>query len=99
MPQQRGLPIRLGRPKEQVMPDREPLAANPLREGTRLERTPAPCVMVIFGASGDLTKRKLIPALYNLSRERFIPGGFSVVGYSRRPIGDDLFRQNMLAGI
>ncbi|HLZ07384.1 MAG TPA: glucose-6-phosphate dehydrogenase, partial [Chloroflexota bacterium] len=81
------------------MPETEPLAANPLREGMRLERTPAPCVMVIFGATGDLTKRKLIPALYNLSRERFVPGGFSVVGYARRPVGDEPFRQNMLDGI
>src|SRR3954471_663699 len=74
-------------------------AGNPLREGLRLERTPEPCVMVIFGASGDLTKRKLIPALYNLSRERLLPGGFTVIGYARRPIGDEPFRQQMLEGI
>ena len=49
---------------------------NPLREGMRLERTPDPCVMVIFGASGDLTRRKLMPALYNLWRERLLPAGF-----------------------
>ncbi|HYL96801.1 MAG TPA: glucose-6-phosphate dehydrogenase, partial [Terriglobales bacterium] len=55
---------------------------NPLREGMRLERTPDPCVMVIFGASGDLTRRKLMPALYNLWRERLLPAGFSVVGFS-----------------
>jgi glucose-6-phosphate 1-dehydrogenase len=77
----------------------ETTQANPLREGLRLERTPEPCVMVIFGASGDLTKRKLIPALYNLSRERLIPAGFSVVGFARRPIGDDQFRANMLDGV
>src|SRR5215467_3475855 len=77
----------------------EMAVANPLREGLRLERTPEPCVMVIFGATGDLTKRKLIPALYNLSRERLIPAGFTVVGFARRPIGDEGFRKNMLDGI
>ena len=41
------------------MPDSQ----NPLREGLRMERTPEPCTVVIFGASGDLTKRKLVPAL------------------------------------
>jgi glucose-6-phosphate 1-dehydrogenase len=77
----------------------ETVQANPLREGLRLERTPEPCVMVIFGASGDLTKRKLIPALYNLSRERLIPAGFSVVGFARRPLSDEQFRVNMLDGV
>ena len=42
---------------------------NPLVEGLRLERTPEPCTMVIFGASGDLTKRKLVPALYSLAQQ------------------------------
>ena len=71
---------------------------NPLMEGLRLERTPEPGVMVIFGASGDLTRRKLIPALYNLSRERLIPSGFSVVGYARREADDAGFREQMLEG-
>jgi glucose-6-phosphate 1-dehydrogenase len=43
-----------------------------------------PCVMVIFGASGDLTKRKLIPALYNLTRENLLSKEFAVVGCARR---------------
>ena len=46
---------------------------NPLREGLQGERVPAPCTMVIFGASGDLTKRKLVPALYSLARDRLLP--------------------------
>jgi glucose-6-phosphate 1-dehydrogenase len=54
---------------------------NPLRTGLRMGRTPEPCTMVIFGASGDLTRRKLVPALYNLARERRLPAGFSVVGF------------------
>lgn len=48
--------------------------------------------MVIFGASGDLTSRKLVPALYNLARERRLPGGFSVVGFARRDWTDEYFR-------
>ncbi|PYV17192.1 MAG: glucose-6-phosphate dehydrogenase, partial [Acidobacteria bacterium] len=51
---------------------------NPLREGTRVRKTPAPCSVVIFGASGDLTERKLIPALYYLAREHLLPVGFTV---------------------
>ncbi len=43
---------------------------NPLRAGMRLERTAEPCTVIIFGASGDLTKRKLMPALYRLVQER-----------------------------
>jgi glucose-6-phosphate 1-dehydrogenase len=72
---------------------------NPLREGLRIQRMPEPCVMVIFGASGDLTRRKLLPALYNLVRERLLPGGFTVVGVARRPIGTDAFREQMKSGI
>jgi glucose-6-phosphate 1-dehydrogenase len=68
---------------------------NPLRTGTRLERTPEPCAMVIFGASGDLTRRKLMPALYHLVQERLLPPGFSVVGFSRTDMSDDQFRDAM----
>ena len=68
---------------------------NPLREGIRLRRTPDPCAMVIFGASGDLTERKLIPALFYLSRERMLPPGFSVVGCARTPKTDEQFSQEM----
>ncbi len=71
------------------------LMPNPLREGIRLRRTPEPCVMVIFGASGDLTQRKLIPALWYLARERFLPPGFSVLGCAKSPYNDDQFRQKM----
>ena len=68
---------------------------NPLRTGMRLERSPEPCVMVIFGATGDLTHRKLVPALYNLALEGFLPPGFSVVGFARRPKSDEQFRAEM----
>ena len=76
-----------------------PTTENPLRTGLRLERAPEPCVMVIFGATGDLTSRKLVPALYNLQRERRLPAGFSVVGFARRDWSDDYFRQQLLTGI
>ncbi len=71
---------------------------NPLREGLAAERIPEPATMVIFGASGDLTKRKLLPALYSLTRERLLPGRFAVIGYARRPMSDDTFRNEMRAG-
>ncbi len=72
---------------------------NPLREGIRLHRTPEPCSMVIFGASGDLTKRKLIPALYYLYREHMLPAGFSVIGCARTPATDESFRQEMSSAV
>ena len=61
---------------------------NPLREGMPEDRTVGPCALVIFGASGDLTKRKLVPAVYNLALSRMLPGGFAMVGVARRPKPD-----------
>jgi glucose-6-phosphate 1-dehydrogenase len=62
---------------------------NPLREGLADgSRVPPPCTMVIFGASGDLTKRKLVPALYSLARDRLLPPAFNVVGVARREAPD-----------
>ncbi|HRH00362.1 MAG TPA: hypothetical protein PLR99_29160, partial [Polyangiaceae bacterium] len=61
--------------------------SNPLRRGLLEDRTVAPSVVVIFGASGDLTKRKLLPALYNLAVSRNLPSGFAVVGVARRDGG------------
>jgi glucose-6-phosphate 1-dehydrogenase len=74
-------------------------APNPLREGLRIKQSPEPCAMVIFGATGDLTHRKLLPALYNLALEHPLPAGFSVVGFARRPYSDDEFRQQALDSI
>ncbi len=56
---------------------------------------PPPCLLVIFGASGDLTKRKLVPALYGLCRERFLPGGFALLGVSRTAYTDESFRTHL----
>jgi glucose-6-phosphate 1-dehydrogenase len=69
--------------------------ANPLRAGLRMQRTPEPCTVVIFGATGDLTHRKLVPALYNLQRERLLPPGFNVVGFARRDWTDEYFRESL----
>ncbi len=57
--------------------------------------TPPPCALVIFGASGDLTKRKLIPALYHLAQQNLLPDNFAVVGTARTAMTDEDFRQKM----
>jgi glucose-6-phosphate 1-dehydrogenase len=68
---------------------------NPFRAGLETERTPAPCVFVIFGASGDLTRRKLMPALYNLAVSRLLPPGQSILGIALPEMSDDAFRASM----
>ncbi|MFL6012696.1 MAG: glucose-6-phosphate dehydrogenase, partial [Gaiellaceae bacterium] len=72
---------------------------NPLVEGLKLRRTPDPCVFVIFGASGDLTQRKLFPALYALAYRRLLPEKFAVVGVARTEETDDAFRDRMEAAV
>src|SRR3712207_2836138 len=65
---------------------------NPLTEG--LERLPvSPTTLVIFGATGDLARRKLLPALYNLAHEGALPGRFNLIGVSRSELSDDEFRE------
>ena len=63
-------------------PSDSPVLPNPLREGLAEERVPEPAVMVIFGASGDLAHRKLLPALYSLTRDRLLPARFAIVGFA-----------------
>src|SRR3989441_3331366 len=72
-----------------------PLTQNVLRDGLILPRTPDPAAMVIFGASGDLTARKLMPALYNLALNRYLPSGFSVIGVADTALTEDEFRAHM----
>jgi glucose-6-phosphate 1-dehydrogenase len=60
--------------------------ANPLREGMPADRTAPPCALVLFGASGDLTKRKLVPAAYNLALSRLLSASSAVIGVARRPL-------------
>src|ERR671917_112279 len=66
---------------------------NPLLDGLRIEPAPGPCMLVIFGASGDLTKRKLLPAVYHLSLEHRLPPRFSVLGVAKSELSDEQFRQ------
>lgn len=66
-----------------------------LRVGTSPLRVAPPCVLVIFGASGDLTSRKLVPALYNLELAGFLPSEFAGVGVSRDPVDDGMFREQL----
>jgi glucose-6-phosphate 1-dehydrogenase len=63
------------------------------------ERVPDPCVLVIFGASGDLTRRKLVPAIWHLNQQRRLPPSFALVGVARREWDDALFRQQMKEGL
>ena len=72
-----------------------PPAANPLREGLRLARVPKPATIVLFGGSGDLAHRKLLPALYNLALQRLLPASFAVVGAARGAVTEEAFRAEL----
>ena len=72
-----------------------PAVENPLLEGLGQRRTPEPCVLVVFGASGDLTHRKIIPALYALALRKLLPEKFAIVGAARSEWTDDEFRDQM----
>ncbi len=74
------------------------VSPNVTAASNQAERTPDPCVVVIFGASGDLTKRKLLPALYHLDQSGLLPKDFAVVGVARRPL-EQSFAPDMKDGI
>ena len=76
------------------MPDQ-----NPFQDPLRFERRVPECAIVIFGANGDLTKRKLLPALYRLAYDRRLGAGFAVIGTSRTAMSDDDFRARMLEAV
>src|SRR6266550_8591816 len=78
----------MNRPTDQPEP-------NPLREGLSARAVPQPCTIVIFGATGDLTHRKLVPALYNLAADGDLPPAVEIVGFARRPKNDDEFRREL----
>ncbi len=74
----------------------EPRAGeNPLLEGLELRRRPEPCVLTIFGASGDLTRRKIFPALYALAYRRLLPEQFAVLGVARTQMPTEQFVSSM----
>ncbi len=71
------------------------LPAELLRDDPRILKTPDPSAIVIFGASGDLTARKLVPALYDLAEGRRLPMEFAIVGVARTPMSHDEFREKL----
>ncbi|HIK18633.1 MAG TPA: glucose-6-phosphate dehydrogenase [Leptolyngbyaceae cyanobacterium M33_DOE_097] len=75
------------------------LIENPFRVGLQQDRIPEPQIIVIFGASGDLTQRKLVPALYQMKRERRLPPEITIVGVARRDWSHDYFREQMREGV
>ena len=72
---------------------------NPLREGLRLERVPDPATFVLFGATGDLAHRKVVPALYHLWRTHLLPHDFMIVALGRRDYTDESFRDEIRKGL
>ncbi|HEV2878243.1 MAG TPA: glucose-6-phosphate dehydrogenase [Candidatus Eremiobacteraceae bacterium] len=72
---------------------------NPFREGLNLAGATEPVQLVIFGASGDLTKRKLLPAIYNLVQAGLAPQAFAVVGFARAPMSGEDFRGVLKAAV
>src|SRR5674536_241507 len=68
---------------------------NPLRDARdrRIPRVPDPCALVVFGVTGDLARKKLLPAVYDLANRGLLPPGFALLGFSRRDWGDADFSQ------
>ena len=66
---------------------------NPLRdpEDRRLPRVPEPCALVVFGVTGDLARKKLLPAIYDLANRGLLPADFVLLGFARRDWGDGDF--------
>ncbi len=75
------------------------LAPNNPDDLQRTKKGVEPCILVIFGATGDLTSRKLIPALYNLALEKQLPTHFACVGVARKEKSHDAFRKEMLDAV
>ena len=71
------------------------MTENALQDPLRFQRDAPPCTLVIFGANGDLTKRKLLPALYRLAYDGRLTAGFAIVGISRTKMSDEEFRNRM----
>ena len=72
---------------------------NPLRQGLRLERVPDPCAFVLFGATGDLAHRKVVPAIYQLWRTNLLPAEFNLVAVARRPYTNEAFAAELRASL
>ncbi len=76
-----------------MSPARVSAESNPLRDprDKRLPRIAGPCSMVIFGVTGDLARKKLMPAIYDLANRGLLPAGFSLIGFARRDWADEDF--------
>jgi glucose-6-phosphate 1-dehydrogenase len=79
--------------------DEQVTTGHPFEEEIKTTKVAAPCIFVIFGATGDLTARKLVPALYNLAREGQLPAHFACVGFARRDKSHEIFRDEMRQAI
>ncbi len=75
--------------------------SNPLRDARdrRIPRLAQPCVLVLFGVTGDLARKKLLPAIYDLANRGLLPPGFSLVGFARRAWSDEEFAREMLSAV
>src|SRR5260370_31767213 len=58
-----------------------------------------PCAIVIFGASGDLSRRKLVPALYSLAAQNCLARRFAIIGFARTPMADEAFQQSAIDSV
>lgn len=87
------MPVATEEPPASAAPVNAPSAAPPAA------RRGDPCCMVIFGASGDLTKRKLIPSLYNLAKDNLLSPDFALIGFARRGLTTEAFRAELRAEI
>jgi len=68
-------------------------------DGLRSSQAPDPCCLVILGASGDLTRRKLVPAVFNLLLDGLLPAEFAVVGTARRDLTAEAFAKDLRKGV
>ena len=75
------------------------MTPNPLADELAGSRRTQPCILVIFGATGDLTRRKLVPSLVGLAQDGLLPPGFTIVGFARSERSDDEFRSDLLEGV
>ena len=77
----------------------ETVLTNPLSVGLDDSRAPAPTTIIVFGVTGDLAARKLIPAFYNLAHDNLLPQPYTVVGVGRRDWTDDKLRQESFENV
>ena len=89
--------LRIARAGKKVTPKRS--KANPLRSGLRIERVPDPNIVVLFGATGDLAHRKVVPALYHLWVSDLLPEKFALVCFGRRDASDSFMRTDLRASL